>query len=69
MKRILAVGRISNGEITILTTRHRPFVKRLGGLRYPFRPACSCGWEHAVGYVAEHAAQSMADDHVLTVTT
>lgn len=31
--------------------------------RYPFRPVCSCGWAAAWGYVAEHAAQLMADAH------
>lgn len=34
----------------------------LTGGRYPFRPTCSCGWG-ARGYVAEHAAQAVADDH------
>lgn len=35
----------------------------LTGGRYPFRPACSCGWTAPWGYVAEHAAQAVADDH------
>jgi hypothetical protein len=34
----------------------------LRGGRYPFLPTCSCGWVTR-GYVAEHAAQLMADDH------
>lgn len=41
---------------------HAPGVQRVGG-RYPYLPVCGCGWKHTVGYVAEHAAQSMADDH------
>jgi hypothetical protein len=43
-------------------TGHQGAVAFAGG-RYPFRPTCSCGWTHAWGYAAEHAAQSMADDH------
>ena len=31
--------------------------------RYPYRPACSCGQPFR-GYVAQHAAQDMADAHV-----
>lgn len=45
---------------------HEALVRQVGG-RYPFRPACSCGWMHPIGYVAAHAAQIMADDHVATV--
>ena len=32
--------------------------------RYPYRPACACGWRHPWGYVAEHAARDLADAHV-----
>lgn len=32
------------------------------GGRYPWRPSCSCGWT-SWGYVAEHAAQGLADAH------
>lgn len=31
--------------------------------RYPFRPVCTCGQEFR-GYVAEHAAQIVIDNHV-----
>jgi hypothetical protein len=31
--------------------------------RYPFRPACSCGWT-TWGYVADHAARILVDAHV-----
>jgi hypothetical protein len=34
----------------------------LSGGRYGYVPTCSCGWVTR-GYVAEHAAQLMADDH------
>lgn len=34
--------------------------------RFPFRPACSCGWS-TWGYVAAHAAQGVADAHVAEV--
>lgn len=40
---------------------HSVRVEVVGG-RYPFRPVCTCGasfW----GYVAEHAAQGIADAH------
>lgn len=46
-------------------TDHRASVVTTGG-RYPHRGACTCGWQSAWGYVAEHAAQAMADDHVKT---
>lgn len=29
---------------------------------YPWRAACDCGWR-SWGYVAEHAAQQLADAH------
>lgn len=31
--------------------------------RYPYAAVCRCGWRSR-GYVREHAAQAMADDHV-----
>lgn len=31
--------------------------------RYPYVPACSCGWT-TWGYVAQHAAQGLADAHM-----
>jgi hypothetical protein len=31
--------------------------------RYPFQPACTCGWTW-MGYVARHAAQGMVDAHM-----
>jgi len=42
-------------------TTHAVAVTLTGG-RYPFRPTCSCGWVTR-GYVAEHAARAVADDH------
>ncbi|MDE1673787.1 hypothetical protein [Nocardia gipuzkoensis] len=43
---------------------HTPTVVRAGG-RYPYRGACTgCDWQSARGYVAEHAARDMAEDHV-----
>ena len=34
----------------------------LTGGRYKFQPTCTCGWVTR-GYVAEHAARLVADDH------
>jgi hypothetical protein len=34
-----------------------------GAARYPFQPACTCGWTWR-GYVAAHAAQIMVDAHL-----
>lgn len=42
-------------------TAHVIAVTFTGG-RYLFRPTCSCGW-FTRGYIAEHAARLMADDH------
>lgn len=39
-----------------------PTVERRSGERYPWRAVCPCGWA-SIGYVREHAAQIMADDH------
>lgn len=36
------------------------FDRSRGG--YPYRAVCPCGWMSR-GYVAAHAAQTMADDH------
>jgi hypothetical protein len=44
-----------------VTTTHHVAVALTGG-RYGYVPTCSCGWTTR-GYVAEHAAQTMADDH------
>jgi hypothetical protein len=44
-----------------MASAHRVAVTREGG-RYPFRPTCSCGWVTR-GYVAEHAARLVAEDH------
>lgn len=33
---------------------------------YPYRASCQCGWQ-SLGYVAQHAAHNMADDHRKTV--
>lgn len=30
---------------------------------YPFRATCTCGWQ-SLGYVARHAADAMAEDHL-----
>jgi hypothetical protein len=30
---------------------------------YPYRAVCSCGWRSNT-YAAEHAAQTMGDDHL-----
>lgn len=35
--------------------------------RYPWRAVCSCSWREAWGYAAEHAAQTMADEHAASV--
>jgi hypothetical protein len=35
---------------------------------YPYRATCSCGWQSRT-YVARHAAQMMADDHVAGAST
>lgn len=43
------------------TLKHEARVEIVGG-RYPFRPVCSCGasfW----GYVAQHAAENVAESH------
>lgn len=45
------------------TTTHNVEVGLLGSARYPYRAVCSCGWESPT-YVAAHAAQGMADDHL-----
>ena len=42
-------------------TTHSVAVTFTGG-RYGYVPTCSCGWVTR-GYVAEHAAQAVADDH------
>jgi hypothetical protein len=42
---------------------HSVEVGRLGSARYPYRARCSCGWESPT-YVAEHAAQGMAEWHL-----
>lgn len=34
--------------------------------RYNYRAVCSCGWRSGRAYVADHAAQIMADDHKAT---
>jgi hypothetical protein len=44
-----------------VTTTHHVAVTLMGG-RYPFVPVCSCGWTTR-GFVADHAAQTLADDH------
>lgn len=41
---------------------HDAAVTFTGG-RYPHRPTCSCGWTTTWGYLTEHAAQCVADDH------
>jgi hypothetical protein len=43
-------------------TECAPYVRHHPGTRYPYVPGCSCGW-HFRGYVAEHAAQTIADAH------
>lgn len=37
-------------------------VELVPGARYPWRASCACGWASR-GYVAEHAARLMAEDH------
>jgi hypothetical protein len=44
-----------------MAQRHRVAVTFTGG-RYGYTPTCSCGWITR-GYVAEHAAKAVADDH------
>lgn len=44
-----------------MTDQHRVAVTFTGG-RYGYAPTCSCGWVTR-GYVAEHAARAVADDH------
>lgn len=39
------------------------------GGRYPHTPTCSCGWEHAWGFVAAHAAQIVAEAHAAHMRT
>lgn len=41
----------------------QPGTIRREGERYPWRAVCACGWEHGRGYVAQHAAQQIADAH------
>jgi len=38
------------------------YVSYHGG--YPYRAVCACGWKSKC-YAATHAAQTMADDHLL----
>lgn len=44
-----------------MTSGHDVAVALTGG-RYGYTPTCSCGWVTR-GYIAEHAAQAVADDH------
>lgn len=44
------------------STSCAPFVKHYPGTRYPYVPACPCGW-HGRGYLREHAAQTMVEAH------
>lgn len=44
-----------------MTRAHLVAVALTGG-RYGYVPTCSCGWVTR-GYVAEHAARSVANDH------
>ena len=37
--------------------------------RYPFRARCSCTWRTDWGYMASHAAQLLADEHVAACQT
>jgi len=46
-----------------VVVRHDVEVGLLGSARYPYRARCSCSWESPT-YVAEHAAQGMADWHL-----
>lgn len=48
---------------TLASSAHAAIVTEAGG-RYPWKPSCTCGWS-TWGYVAEHAAQLVADSHVL----
>lgn len=41
---------------------HVPAVVVRSG-RYPYLPACSCGWTYGCGYVADHAARNLAESH------
>jgi hypothetical protein len=44
-----------------MASAHAVAVALTGG-RYGYTPTCSCGWVTR-GYVAEHAARAVADDH------
>ncbi|ADD45887.1 hypothetical protein [Stackebrandtia nassauensis] len=46
-----------------MTTTHKTTVEYDGTRRYPWLPTCTCG-EQFWGYVAEHAAQAIVDEHV-----
>lgn len=50
-------------ETTGQAARCEPYVDIWAAGRYPFVPACTCGWRAQRGYMAEHAAQLVADAH------
>lgn len=50
-----------------ITKTHTPSVER-GSSRFPFRPACSCGWKAPWSYVAHHAAADIAEEHARLAT-
>ena len=49
-------------RVSRTASAHDIEVVNVGG-RYPYKAKCSCGWESARGYVADHAARDLGQAH------
>ena len=49
-------------RVSRTASAHDVEVVNVGG-RYPYKAKCSCGWESARGYVADHAARDLGQAH------